>query len=235
MARLTRAERLSRQGVAFVEVDGLLARLTRRQSADPSAYSRAVTAVALAAPLALAMRERVRDKRLLPGRKWPAFGRRPVYFSDAYRQQAGLAKAWYASSQLMHAALSHQKGFFVTGGMWGGLQVRGSGRDSAIIDFGGSSIGRGVNKIERTRKGKTVLVNKPAVVRNSQKAGGIFTALKINVLRPEQSELDTAAAVLVERIANNWAVAAGGDPGKARVTDPRLAGMIRERLSRQGG
>ncbi len=236
MARLTQAQRLSRQGVAFVEVDGLLARLTKRQSVDPGRYLRAVDVVSLAVPLAARMRDRVRDEQRPAVGTMPAYGRAPVALSETYARQAGLASQWWRSSADMHAALGHAKGYHVTGGMWGGLQVRGSGSASAIIDFGGSSIGRGVVTIERQRRGRTILRARPAVARNAQKAGGILLHHKIHVLEPTAAEIDSCALALVDRMTYGWALAAGDAPSPPLAGgDPKLSDMIRARLLRGGG
>jgi hypothetical protein len=236
MAKLTQAQRLTRQGVAFVEVDGILARLTKKQSADPGKYARAVDAVALAVPLAARVRERVRDDRRPATGALPGYGRALVYLSEQYAQQAGLAKMAWRSSDTMHAALGHAKMYHVTGGMWAGMQVRGSGPSSAVIDFGGSSIGRGTTTVSRQRGGRVVLVAKPVVVRNSQKAGGILFHHKIHVLEPTVDEIEACSGVLMERLAYGWQVTAGSAASPPRISagDPRLSDSIRAHLTRKG-
>ncbi len=236
---MTRAERLSRQGVAFVEVDGVLARLTKAQSADVSKFARAVDAVALAAPLAVRMRERVRERRQPAAGELPGYGSAAVMLSEQYAQRAGLSSQWWRSSDAMHAALGQGRGYHVTGGMWAGLQVRGSGKASAVIDFGGSSIGRGQVKIVRLRYGRTIARVLPVMVRNSQKAGGIYLHHKINVVEPTMAEVEACAGVLLERLVHGWQVAAAASPPAAPTRidsgDTRLSDLIRDRLRRGGG
>jgi len=230
MARMTATERLGRQGVAHIEVDGLLARLTKRQSAlaDVAAYERAATAVALAAPLALAMRHRVRDQRMPAQGSLPGYGRRRAIMSREYAGAAGLDRTYYPSSQAMHDALPHRRAYDVTGGMWRGLQVRGSGASAAVIDFGGSSLSRGEVTFRRGRGG---IVVRAAKVRNGAKAGAIFSFSKINVLEPRHDEVDTIAGQLGEWYGAAVVVGLDGEPVIGRAASG-LAGDVRAALLR---
>lgn len=214
---MTRAERLGKRGIVFVEVDGLLARLTVKQSAaavdDPARFLRATRAVAFAAPLALHMRRRVRDERKVASGVWSGYARRSsVVMTRAYADRAGLPKTWYRSSADMHAALpGSERLFSVTGGMWDGLQVRGSGNDRAIIDFAGTSVGKGTTQVTRRRGGQPVLVTKPANVRNSAKARSIFDQRDVHILEPADAELVAMTEALVQSLAERQADAWGAE------------------------
>jgi len=213
MARKTRAERLGSQGIAFVEVDGLLARLTKQQSADPGRFVRAVQAVAVGVPVALHIRTRVRDERRLAEGVWGGYGRSQTQIvTQAYKDAAGLDSRYYQSNAALHAALPNpSKLFHVTGAMWDGLQVRGSGRSKAVLDFTGTSIGKGARKVTRTRRGRTVVKSVPQTVRNSAKAFGIFAAKGINVLQPSQTENIAMADAVSQVVGVQMAVAFDAD------------------------
>jgi hypothetical protein len=106
--------------------------------------------------------------------------------------------------------------YTVTGGMWRGVQARGSG-SSVILDFQGSSEGAGRTVRLRTHfvsgytadgrpmtRGGWTSARLPAKVRNNQKAYGIYDAHKIHVLKPTQTELDQMGARVVAT-AERWA------------------------------
>lgn len=106
--------------------------------------------------------------------------------------------------------------YTVTGGMWAGLQARGSGKDSVILDFQGSSEGTGRTVKMRTyfvsgydafgrpmTRGGNVGVRLPARMRNNQKAGGIYDAHNVHVLKPTQEELNATGFEIVTA-ANTW-------------------------------
>lgn len=99
--------------------------------------------------------------------------------------------------------------YYVTGGMWRGLQVRGSGSGSAIIDFQGSSEGAGRTVRMRTyyyagegprggimTRGSWASARLPAKVRNSSKGGAIYDAHRVHVLLPKQDEIEGIAESL---------------------------------------
>ena len=239
--KMTRSQRLGKQGIVFFEVDGVLARLTGSQSkafADEATRPvRAVTAVAVGLPLALQMRRRVRDEGITAKGPFAGYSRfAHVVMSQQYADAAGLSRRYWPSSAAMHGQLpGGNKLFSVTGKMWEGLQVRGSGKDRAVIDFGGTSMGKGINKIERTVKGKPVIRNKPAMVRNSEKAGGIFAKSGVNIVEPTEAEWSTSAAVMMAAVARGVSVAFGAEATAAIA--PRFQTMvqqIRANLRRDG-
>ena len=215
MARKTRAERLGSQGIAFVEVDGLLARLTKQQSADPGKFVRAVQAVAVGVPVASHIRTRVRDERRLAEGVWGGYARGgSVAMTRDYQSAAGLPKRFYPNEAAMHGNLPGRKRsqlFNVSGKMWDGLQVRGSGRSKALIDFEGSSLGRGTQLKPTGRGDKRKIVKKPAIVRNSQKAATVFAARDINIVQPSQTENIAMADAVSQVVGVQMAVAFNAD------------------------
>tara|TARA_R110002126_G_scaffold188924_3_gene337262 strand:+ start:2283 stop:3020 length:738 start_codon:yes stop_codon:yes gene_type:complete len=239
--KMTRSQRLGKQGIVFFEVDGVLARLTGSQSkafADEATRPvRAVTAVAVGLSLALQMRRRVRDERITAKGPFAGYSRiAHVVMSQQYADAAGLSRRYWPSSAAMHGQLpGGNKLFSVTGKMWEGLQVRGSGKAGAIIDFGGTSMGKGVNKIERTVRGKPVIRNKPAMVRNSEKAGGILAKTGVHILEPTDAEWAAAGVTVMDAVGRGVALAFSADAHS--VIAPGFQTMvqqIRANLRRDG-
>lgn len=238
MARLSTTERLGKRGIVHIEVGGVLARLTKAQSVDPGAYTRAIEAVSVATPLALQMRRRVRDEQRTAQGPWSGYSRASrVVLTEQYASAAGLAKRYYPHSAAMHANLRNGgKLFSVTGKMWEALQVRGSGRDRAVVDFAGSSLGRGTVVKKRRGKNGVRLVAVPATVRNAQKAGAILRHRDINVVEPTDTELEACAALVIERGVNGVQVTWGETPTQSRVSGgvQKMAEQIRARLAQKG-
>ena len=236
MARLTRSERLGKQGIVFFEVDGVLARLTKAQSAAPSKFANAVEAVSVMTPLALQMRKRVRDERKLASGVWGGYGRRAsVLLSEQYATAAGLSRKYWPHSAAMHGNLKNgNKLFSVTGKMWESMQVRGMRQDRAVIDFQGSSVGRGVVVKRRTVKGVITLKNVPETVRNQSKANSIFSRSKINILEPTDQELEACAVEVImyskQGLEATWGAVPSGSSTPAAFSE--MAAMIRANLSK---
>lgn len=226
----TQVENLGRRGIVAFEIDGILARLTKAQSLDLERHTRAIDAVAIGAALMQRVRERVRDERRTADGAMPGYGRRAVALSEQYQRLAGLPRRWYGSSEQMHQALGRMLGYSVTGGMWQGLQVRGSGAGGAVADFAGSSIGRGTSKVLRRGKGRTVMTVEPRVVRNSQKAGGILFHHGIHVLEPTQGEADALGNAVAEYYGSAVTFALGGDSVALSGGDARTIAAVRAAL-----
>jgi hypothetical protein len=90
----------------------------------------------------------------------------------------------------------------VTGGMWRGLQVRGSGR-VFILDFGGTSEGRGRPILVRRKdgsRGKVLVAVASDRVRNRWKGGAIHQRHGVHVLLPTQSEVDQLGATVLQSV-----------------------------------
>lgn len=168
----------------------------------------------MATPLAIHIRKRVRDERRLADGSWPGYARsNAVAVSPEYQSAAGLPKQYYPSSAALHSALPGARSAqiaSVTGKMWEGLQVRGSGTSKAIIDFGGSSLGS-ESKLEKLPNGRRRLVAKSGKVRNSTKAGRVFVAKKINIIQPSQTENVALADALSQVVGVEMAIAFDAD------------------------
>lgn len=113
----------------------------------------------------------------------------------------------FANSADFHRAANTKAGSYsVTGGMWRGLQARGSGASSVILDFQGSSEGTGATERlrsyrPRSDRGKgvrstTVVGYNSAKSRNSWKGGAIYDRHRVHVLLPKQDEIEGIAESL---------------------------------------
>ena len=232
---MTRSERLGKQGILFIEVDGILARLTKAQSAAPNKFANAVESVAVMTPLAIQIRKRVRDDRRLASGVWDGYGRRAsVLLSKPYMAAAGLSRQYWPHSAAMHGNLKNgNKLFSVTGKMWEGMQVRGLARDRARIDFQGSSAGRGDVKYI-TKEGKKFKVVEPHNVRNQSKANSIFARRKVHVLEPTEEELTACGVEVImyskQGLEATWGAVPSGSSTPAAFSE--MAAMIRANLSK---
>jgi len=116
------------------------------------------------------------DKRTGKPRK------RNYTISPAYAAELGLSETRYASSQDFHAAAGVRPGSaHVTGGMWKGLRVRNFGRQAALIEFSGSSLGASSVKTARTVAAKTDAGEVQFEV--TQDARGKLKARRVNKVR----------------------------------------------------
>ena len=183
--------------------------------------------MAIAVPLAAAMRERVTVRHELvtvakpyadKGRTDAGPPKKPAYYlSPSYAQTLGMPAMtrWESSAQMHQAAGSVSGTGYVTGEMWKGLQVRNTGT-TAIIEFGGSSLGASSTLTARTTavKGSYVVTTdahgkmrakqareqlhdeggqvlyrrKPKLVRNAEKAGRVLKNSRIGLLMPSDAE-----------------------------------------------
>jgi len=127
-----------------------------------------------------------------------------------YAKAAGLDKTRFANSAEMHRAAGAKPGTFrVTGKMWEGLQVRPFG-GGAVIEFGGSSIGKSSDvrtyrvKVKGVWVTRKVRVGAAHMVRNWQKAGVVFKHSRVNVVQPTDFEtrdmIDGLSAALFDAI-----------------------------------
>lgn len=111
----------------------------------------------------------------------------------------------FTSSADFHARANTKPGSYsVSGGMWKGIQARGSGASSVIIDFAGSSEGSGKSQrfpSYRGRSDRSVGSRSTNVIgyfseraRNGWKAGAIFDRHRVHVLMPTDGEIDEVAS-----------------------------------------
>lgn len=247
--------KLNSKGIVAWEVDGVLARATKKQSAAIADFSNLLPMLDIGVELALAIRKRVQERGQLgdigTSDSFTKYGAKAAYpVSEQYAQAAG-AKAkltrWWAtqediassrppnlsvqpfkSAAVFHRAAGSEPGkFTVTGGMWKGLQARGSGKSAVILDFQGSSVGTGTPQNMRVWGWRnydgvakpveiTLRTAAPGNVRNSVKATMVAKMARVHVLRPRMTELQ-AIAEMVAVEAADWASTA------LQLDAPRLA------------
>lgn len=226
----TPVEKLGRRGIVAFEIDGILARLTKSQSLDLEKHTRSIDAVAAATALMQRVRQRLRDERRTADGAMPGYGKKPVALSEQYQRLAGLPRRWFNSSEQMHAALPNRTGYSVTGAMWAGLQVRGTGRNDAIADFAGRSVGRGHSKIIPRNRRKPILMNEPQIVRNSQKAGAILYFHRVNILEPTMSEAQAVGFAVADHYGSAVTFVLSSDSVPLSGGDARTFEAVRSAL-----
>jgi hypothetical protein len=199
MAKMSAVVRLSRRGFIVWEADGILARSTEAQGkADFSAQQMTRKLLELGINMAKSIRARVRDHGDLgKGQAFPGYGRsRELITTMRYAQLANtgadernplpkpfqttaggstitnVSERGFTDSRAFHTLSKTKDGSYnVTGGMWRGLQVRTPGGGNVRIDFNGTSPGTMGN------------------VRNAMKAGAIYEAHNVHILKPTAAEL----------------------------------------------
>ena len=129
------------------------------------------------------------------GRYDPRTGQMSPYFiSEGYKEKLGAPFRRFQSSAHFHRVVGRRVAGNITGGLWAGLRVRNFGVEGAIIEFTGKSIGM---RIKKLKKGKT---NQRVNVANRRKAATVFRTLKVNIIQPQDKEIEslgTAAAFVV--------------------------------------
>lgn len=250
----TRVEQLNRKGILSWEVDGVLGRLTKAQSKDEEFALRMKPLVELGVILAVHMKERVQGKSILAGTSPVApsdkTGRHKEggewvpgqVVSAEYAAAAGLPTTTFPSVAALKEAAGKTGVGNTSGGMWGGLQARGSGQ-SVIIDFGGNSAGHGTGKpvlVEGapsvdTPNGKPIptMVRSPEMVRNQAKAWVVFTKHGCSPLEPLENE-NQALCEAATAMAQRAVVKTFGDSGESnqRVAEFDFGGdpSLRDKL-----
>lgn len=253
----SRVEQLNKKGILSWEVSGVLGRLTKAQTQDEAFALRMKPLVELGVILAVHMKERVVGKSILAGTSPVApsdkTGRHKEggewvpgqVVSAEYAAAAGLPTTTFPSVAAMKEATGRQGVGNTSGGMWGGLQARGSGQSGVIIDFGGNSVGHGTGKpvlVEGapsidTPNGKPIptMVRSAEMVRNQQKAWVVFVKHGASPLEP----LDTENQALCEAataMAQKAVIKSFGDAGESnqRVAEFDFGGdpQLREKLMR---
>ncbi len=246
MPRLDATTRLGRRGILAWRVDGVLARLTAKQSGKDDGLRNQVAQVIVSAgaDTAAKIRNRVSKNGDLAGQHFPGYSTRGKYLVSP--EYAKLARAepppwkWngvddtrerlvfgknlevmqvlsvrvFRNSQAFHSAAGTNPGTYsVTGGMWAGIQARGTGDAGVILDFAGSSPGQGRTQRyksyrartdrERGSRSSTVVGITAENVRNSDKAGIIYRQHKVHVLKMTNEELQ-AMGLRVTRQFSSW-------------------------------
>ena len=120
-------------------------RVSKSAAADPDALRRLERPMLIARIVAEHVKHRVRTKGKT-AYATPRYRTKGGYkTSSAYDKLAGVRvdDDSHSSSAAWHRAARKRAGTYdVTGGMWSGLRVRNYGRLGAVIDFGGSTLGR---------------------------------------------------------------------------------------------
>lgn len=235
------------------KIGGVRARLTKRQAQLPSRerlrLSRLVRAVA---HVAAANRRRWLRPRSMAGldkHKGRTIRGRYI-ISRRYARKMGLDRNWFRSREEFVSQKPKKIPYYNTGGMWGnappdqygrtggGMQVRGSGRSGAIIDFYGRSVGSsstngGVYKSGK-RKGQTKWAGK---VPNALKAGTVMRHTGNNLTVPTDEQMEDLIQHVVAAVTEDVYVSLGatGDGARRAVRiryHDRKLGADLERLRR---
>ena len=120
-------------------------KISKSAAADPDALRRLERPMLIARIVAEHVKHRVRTKGR-PAYATPRYRTKGGYkTSSTYDKRAGVRvdDDSHSSSQSWHHTARKPVGRYnTTGGMWSGLRVRNYGRRGAVIDFGGSTLGR---------------------------------------------------------------------------------------------
>jgi hypothetical protein len=206
MPRLDATTRLNRRGIIAWRVDGVLARLTAKQSGKDDGLRNQVVQVIVSAgaDAAVKIRRRVMQDADLAGQAFPGYSQRWSQGAGValdYARKAGASGESWESPRAFHQDANTREGTYnVTGGMWKGIQARGTGESGVIIDFAGSSAGSGGEQwIEASQERIYMSEN----VRNAWKARAIFDKHKVHVLKMTNEELQ-AMGLRVTRQFSSW-------------------------------
>lgn len=236
---LSRHESLKQQGIAFFVIDGVLARLTKKQSSNAMLSSRVMKAVELVAILGKAVKSRVmKTGKLSPRQPRTAYGKKSrVNISPEYARKAGVnIRAWskLRNEDVFHRSLASPIGsYVVSGGMWSGMEARGVKASEAVLDFAGSSEGRGkrvVKKVKYTNKqtgieGERLSIKRVSqTVANRDKAGRVWRFHRVNVLDPTEAEIKRIALIRAQSDAERAVAALAGSSYNPRWQALGLAG-----------
>lgn len=226
-----RVEKLNKRGIVAFELDGVLARFTKAQSRDQSAVDLSRPLVEIGAALAAQIRDRVTKRGDLASQAPARQGRGKVYLSSDYAGAAhiGGANAQYGKTipggtAALHALVGTMRDSYdVSGGMWAGLQARASSKSAVILDFAGTSEGRGkatygMRQVRTARSDgssrayatrRTLLSVLSERVRNQWKAGAIYDRHGVHLLLPSDAETATMAQTVADRMAEFTALRLG--------------------------
>jgi len=235
------------------KIGGVRARLTKRQRQLPSrerlrlsAFVRAVAHVAAANRRRWLRPQSIRGLDKIPGRTI----RGRYVISRRYARKMGMDRNWFRSREEFLSQKPKRIPYYNTGGMWGnappdqygrtggGMQVRGSGRSGAIIDFYGRSVGSsstngGVYKSGK-RKGQTKWSGK---VSNALKAGTVKKHTGNNLTVPTDEQMEDLIQYVVAAVTEDVYVQFGAPVDKGgrvvriRYNDRKLGADL-ERLRR---
>lgn len=211
-------------------------KMSKTAMKDPATLARLAQPMAIAKATASHLRNRIhRGQTATPPDPYngtPTAGRgktRRYYLSPAYAERLGLGnQTRWESSRAMHQAKGLRPGkASATGQMQAGLQVRNFGSDSAVIDYGGSSLGasstrtaitkakhgtyevtvanngkvaaRQARELSRDEGGQVKYRRKPKLVRNALKAAAVFTGSRVGLLQCTPDEIQAMQAAVATR------------------------------------
>lgn len=203
---------------------------------DAAALAKLAQPMAVARATANQLRQRVLSGRTAtppkPYAQRPTSGPRrhkSYYVAPAYAEALGLGdQTKFRSSADFHAATNAKAGTgSLTGGLWRSLQVRNWGKDAAVIEFGGSSLGakstrtaitktkagtfevtvskdgkvaaKQAREFVRTEDGKVKYRRKPRLERNAVKAAAVFKHSRIGLLQCTDAEAQAQVAAVMAK------------------------------------
>jgi len=212
---------LQRKGIFAIEVDGIVTRLTKKQTKltgkDPDFKKSMGDVMALGLHYARALRRRVRKEGRLATRSRGYRGRRTgkVYLvKKSYARRAGGPNVAASSEEWQARAGKRRDTHDITGGTWHGLEVVGAGGARG----GKAKIGmRGSSKASAGKREN---------VRNQIKLGTIWLRQRVNLLQPTDEEVAAMGAAVA--VAAEGAVMANlGVPPRGRSVQTLQAGVDR--------
>ena len=200
------------------KIGGVRVRLTKRQRQLPSRerlrLSRWVRAVGHCA--AASRRRWLVDRKVTPSLdKVRGVYRRGRYvISQTYARKMGLERNWFRSrEEFLREKPRARVPYWNTGGMWGkappdqygtkggGMQVRGSGRSGAVIDFYGQSVGRSTVEAGTFKRGKRAGQTRyKGRIANALKAATVFQQTGNNLTTPDDDQIEDLIAYVTEAV-----------------------------------
>lgn len=203
-----------------------------KPGADPAVLDRLKPMLLAIEPLAQAIKDRVQRSKFVGSQPHYKGAKRGYLVSREYAAAAGVptSQLRWASSAAFHGAAGVKPGQGVTQGMWEGYQCCTYGSNGVTIDFAGSSLGRSSRETGtsyQTAKGRTKIQKAPQVIRNSQKAGTLWSQWHVNVTQPDDRQQDSLHAALITQAQVALARAFGQPlPAETPYGDPALYHQI---------
>jgi len=215
------------RGIVGFEVNGVIARFTRKQSADLEMVTRRIPALRLAAVLAAHIRTRVRDKWRTAG-PWKGYSRSGVRkIPRKIRTIGGYQYKYPSSASIPRPGLGA-----VTGTMWRNMEVVAAGRYGARMQFRGTGPGTGLTNPwphPRLRFATRTVFDRK--VRNQVKANALFRELDLHVLEPTNSEGSTMGQVIGATIGRDLLYALDGKNHPEAFRNVAGAGLFDQSLA----
>jgi hypothetical protein len=232
--KLTPSEKMTRRGFIHFETSGVLARTTDARKLTPEQIVASVEIAGMGATVASHIRSRVRDDHKTAQGPFPGYkGSWSVSVIPEYKREVGASKGWFQSRSRMASEVG--KGLFsMSGGMWAGLQARSSKQGREVrIDFRESSVAqhgvvaREVTITKGKRRGEKKNQRASPRVKNSHKAGAIFSRAGINVVQPSFDENLAMADAVSNRIGLKMAAAMDADSTQIKNTGGAQVTLVR--------